>query len=66
MNTMEELKEFRQELVERRLELVFRLTAYNDEKLAQVANIQTSIAAIDAVIEQGELPPEYEPTITMV
>lgn len=63
MHTIEELKEFREELVERRLELVFRLTAYQDEKLAQVAHIQTAIQAIDEVIAKGELPPERDPTV---
>ena len=66
MNTIEELKAFREELIERRLELVFRLTAYGEEKLAQVAHIQAAIDAVDAVIAKGDLPPEYDPTITIL
>lgn len=53
MNTIEELKEFRDELAEHRAKLVFDLTAYQGDKLAQVANVQTAIIAIDAVIENG-------------
>lgn len=60
IKTIEELKEFREELVELRLEKVFRLTAYQDDRLASVANIQTAIAAIDAVIEKGDLPPPFD------
>lgn len=66
MNTIEELKEFREELVEQRLVEVFRLTAYQDDKLAKVAHIQVAIDAIDAVIAKGDLPPESEPTVMVI
>lgn len=66
MNTIDELKEFREELAERRLVEVFRLTAYQDDRLAKVANIQASLDAIDAVIAKGDLPPESDPRIMVL
>jgi len=58
VETIEELKAFREELAERRLVEVFRLTAYQDDRLAVVAHIQASLDAIDAVIAKGDLPPD--------
>jgi len=66
MTTIDELKELRAELVQRRMAEVFRLGTYSDDRLAVVANIQTTLAAIDAVIEKGDVPPEYEPRVDYI
>jgi len=58
MKTIEDLKERRADLVERRMVEVFWLHKYDDERMAKVANIQTAIAALDAVIALGDVPPE--------
>lgn len=41
---------------------MFRLSVLDDENLAKVANIQSTIAAIDDVIEKGDLPRSFDPT----
>lgn len=60
MNTIEELQELREKLLERRLVEVFRLTAYSDERIEKVAQIQAAIDAVDAVIAKGDVPPEND------
>lgn len=62
MTTIEELKAMRVKLVERRMKEVFWITDFDDARLAAIANIQITLTAIDAVINQGDVPPEDELT----
>ncbi|WP_375263828.1 hypothetical protein [Palleronia sp.] len=60
METIEDLKQMRAELVARRVKDAYLVSAYNHERLAKLADLQASIAALDAVIASGETPPEGE------
>lgn len=64
METREELTAMRAELVERLATETYRISAYNDEKLAKVANIKAAIDAIDYVLEHDiQVPPSGDPSL---
>lgn len=57
METLEELAEFRAELVEELARHTYRLTAYSDERLAKVANLKAALDAVDFILANDIAPP---------
>jgi hypothetical protein len=65
--TVEDLRLMRAKLVERRVKLAYRLRSVNSGgTLAQLAEINQAIAALDAVIADGHSELPYEPTGKML
>lgn len=61
--TVEDLKAKRAELVEKRVEVAYRLARSNQaSRLEELARLQLAITALDAVIAEGRDEPAREPT----
>ncbi|WP_147115116.1 hypothetical protein [Tateyamaria sp. syn59] len=51
MKTLDELKTLRSELEERRKVELYRLEVHNDDRMERIAHIQSTLQAIDDVID---------------
>ncbi|MEH2476268.1 hypothetical protein V1281_002563 [Nitrobacteraceae bacterium AZCC 2161] len=55
MSTIADLKTLRAELIERRREEAYLVGgAYSDDRIAKLSAVHHAIAALDAVIEEGQ------------
>lgn len=66
-NTVSELQELRDALVERRVHDAYLVaSAHNDERLEKLVRVHLAIEALDAVIAEGASKPESGDPLAMI